>query len=155
VIFLGVGLVVVLGGFHIGSHRAARREVPKAVNAVIFRIGVFCCGSILLLCSMLPTSRYVPGISPFVTVFGAMGLSWMEALVQGVLIVAAMSSLNSGLFSTGRVLRSLGMSKQAPASSSSRAPERTCPQRAVNAAVVERGARMRAARQCLGTLSDG
>ena len=31
-----------------------------------------------------------------------------------VLIVAAMSSLNAGLYSTGRVLRSLGMSKQAP-----------------------------------------
>ena len=31
-----------------------------------------------------------------------------------MLIVAAMSSLNSGLYSTGRVLRSLGMSKQAP-----------------------------------------
>jgi L-asparagine permease len=165
VIFLVVGLVVVIGGFHIGSHRAgfqnlwnnpggfwpsgagfywygpilvmsgvvfayaaiemvaiaagemqdARREVPKAVNAVIFRIGVFYCGSILLLCAMLPTSRYVSGISPFVTVFGAMGLSWMDALVQGVLIIAAMSSLNSGLFSTGRVLRSLGMSKEAPA----------------------------------------
>src|SRR5262249_501503 len=61
------------------------------------------------------TSRYVSGISPFVTVFGTMGLSWMDALIQGVLIIAAMSSLNSGLFSTGRVLRSLGMSKQAPA----------------------------------------
>jgi L-asparagine permease len=165
VIFLCVGLVVVLGRFDIGSHRAgfqnlwsnpggfwpssggyywygpilvmsgvvfayaaiemvaiaagemqdARREVPKAVNAVIFRIGVFYCGSILLLCSMLPTSQFVSGISPFVTVFGAMGLSWMDALVQAVLIIAAMSSLNSGLFSTGRVLRSLGMSKQAPA----------------------------------------
>jgi L-asparagine permease len=164
-VFLCVGLVVVIGGFHIGSHRAgfqnlwnnpggfwpsgggyywygpilvmsgvvfayaaiemvaiaagemqdARREVPKAVNAVIFRIGVFYCGSILLLCSMLPTSQYVSGISPFVTVFGAMGLSWMDALIQGVLIIAAMSSLNSGLFSTGRVLRSLGMSREAPA----------------------------------------
>ena len=35
-------------------------------------------------------------------------------MIQVVLIVAAMSSLNSGLYSTGRVLRSLGMSKQAP-----------------------------------------
>ena len=34
--------------------------------------------------------------------------------IQIVLIVAAMSSLNAGLYSTGRVLRSLGMSKQAP-----------------------------------------
>jgi L-asparagine permease len=36
-------------------------------------------------------------------------------VIQAVRIVAALSSLNSGLYSTGRVLRSLGMSKQAPA----------------------------------------
>ena len=41
-------------------------------------------------------------------------MTWMSALIQAILIVAAMSSLNSGLYSTGRVLRSLGMSKQAP-----------------------------------------
>ena len=39
----------------------------------------------------------------------------MASVIQAILIVAAMSSLNSGLYSTGRVLRSLGMSKQAPA----------------------------------------
>ncbi len=165
VIFLVVGLVVVVGRFHIGDHQAGfqnlwsnpggfwpasggynwygpilvmsgvvfayaaiemvgvaagemanpQREVPKAVNSVIFRIAVFYCGSILLLVSMLPTTDYTAGESPFVTVFGAMGLNWMGALIQAVLIVAAMSSLNSGLYSTGRVLRSLGMSKQAPA----------------------------------------
>jgi L-asparagine permease len=165
VIFLVVGLVVVIGRFDIGDHRAGfqnlwsneggfwpttggynwygpilvmsgvvfayaaiemvgvaagemadpKREVPKAVNSVIFRIAVFYCGSILLLVSMLPTTDYTAGESPFVTVFGAMGLNWMGALIQAVLIVAAMSSLNSGLYSTGRVLRSLGMSKQAPA----------------------------------------
>jgi L-asparagine permease len=88
--------------------------VPKAVNAVIFRIAVFYCGSILLLVSMLPTSEYRSGTSPFVTVFERMGLTWMGVLIQVVLIVAALSSLNAGLYSTGRVLRSLGMSKQAP-----------------------------------------
>ncbi len=91
------------------------REVPKAVNSVILRIAVFYCGSILLLVCMLPTSEFKGGISPFVTVFGKMGLDWMGSLIQGVLIVAAMSSLNSGLYSTGRVLRSLGIAKQAPA----------------------------------------
>ena len=35
-------------------------------------------------------------------------------MIQVVLIIAALSSLNAGLYSTGRVLRSLGMSKQAP-----------------------------------------
>jgi len=63
---------------------------------------------------MLPTTEFKSGTSPFVTIFDRMGLTWMGALIQIVLIVAAMSSLNSGLYSTGRVLRSLGMSKQAP-----------------------------------------
>jgi L-asparagine permease len=164
VAFLGVGIVMVAGGFSIGDHKAGfanlwsnpggfwpasgdyawygpilvmsgvvfayaaiemvgvaagemadyKREVPKAVNAVIFRIAIFYCGSILLLCSMLPTTDFKSGTSPFVTVFDRMGLGWMATLIQIVLIVAAMSSLNSGLYSTGRVLRSLGMSKQAP-----------------------------------------
>lgn len=164
VVFLVVGLVVVVGGFDIGGHKAglqnlwsnpggfwpssgdynwygpvlvmsgvvfayaaiemvgvaagemanAQKEVPKAVNAVIFRIAVFYIGSILLLVCMLPTQDYTAGTSPFVTVFERLGLTWMGALIQAVLIVAAMSSLNSGLYSTGRVLRSLGMSDQAP-----------------------------------------
>jgi L-asparagine permease len=101
-------------GVAAGEMADSRREVPKAVNAVIFRIGVFYCGSILLLVCMLPTSDYTAGTSPFVTVFEQLGLSWMGAMIQGILIVAAMSSLNSGLYSTGRVLRSLAVSKQAP-----------------------------------------
>ena len=101
-------------GVAAGEMEDAKTEVPKAVNAVIFRIAVFYCGSILLLVSMLPTTQYKSGTSPFVTVFERMGLTWMSALIQLVLIVAAMSSLNAGLYSTGRVLRSLSMSKQAP-----------------------------------------
>jgi L-asparagine permease len=101
-------------GVAAGEMEDSRREVPKAVNAVIFRIAIFYCGSILLLVSMLPTTEYKSGTSPFVTVFGRLGLGWMADIIQAVLIVAAMSSLNSGLYSTGRVLRSLGISKQAP-----------------------------------------
>src|SRR5690242_1098057 len=101
-------------GVAAGEMEDAQREVPKAVNAVIFRIAIFYCGSILLLVSMLPTTDFKSGTSPFVTVFGRLGLGWMADLIQVVLIIAAMSSLNSGLYSTGRILRSLGMSKQAP-----------------------------------------
>jgi L-asparagine permease len=102
-------------GVAAGEMEDAKTEVPKAVNAVIFRIAVFYCGSILLLVCMLPTKDYKSGTSPFVTVFERMGLGWMSTLIQIVLIVAALSSLNAGLYSTGRVLRSLGMSKEAPA----------------------------------------
>jgi L-asparagine permease len=101
-------------GVAAGEMQDAKTEVPKAVNAVIFRIAVFYCGSILLLVSMLPTTEYKSGTSPFVTVFERLGLTWMTTAIQVVLIIAALSSLNAGLYSTGRVLRSLGMSKQAP-----------------------------------------
>lgn len=57
-----------------------------------------CCWSAC--CPPAPTTR---GTSPFVTVFDAMGLHWIGSLIQGVLIVAAMCSLNSGLYTTGRV----------------------------------------------------
>ena len=101
-------------GVAAGEMSNPEREVPKAVNSVIFRIGVFYCGSILLLACLLPTSSYTSGTSPFVTVFGAMGLTWIGDAIQAILIVAALSSLNSGLYVTGRVLKSLGMSQQAP-----------------------------------------
>src|SRR4029077_18038070 len=103
----GVGFAyaaIEIVGVAAGEMEDSEREVPKAVNAVIFRIGIFYCGSILLLVSMLPTTDYKSGTSPFVTVFGQLGLDWMAAVIQIVLIIAAMSSLNSGLYSTGRIL---------------------------------------------------
>lgn len=104
-----------LVGVAAGEMAEPAREVPRAVNSVIFRIAVFYCGSLVLLACMLPTSMYTKGTSPFVSVFDRMGVSWMADVIQVVLIVAAMSSLNSGLYSTGRILRSLAIAKQAPA----------------------------------------
>ena len=39
---------------------------------------------------------------------------YKRQLINGVLIVAAMSSLNAGLYTTGRMLRSLAASREAP-----------------------------------------
>ena len=101
-------------GVAAGEMEDPEREVPKAVNAVIFRIGIFYCGSILLLVSMLPDHRIQLRHQPVRHRLRTAGAGLDERADPGVLIVAAMSSLNSGLYSTGRVLRSLGMSKQAP-----------------------------------------
>ncbi|TWS25132.1 amino acid permease [Tsukamurella sputi] len=107
-------------GIAAGEMQNPQREVPKAVNSVILRIAVFYCGSIFLLVCILPTSEYgntgADGSleSPFVTVFERMGVGWMASLINGVLIVAAMSSLNAGLYTTGRMLRSLAASREAP-----------------------------------------
>lgn len=97
-----------------GEMQDPKREVPRAVHSVVLRIGVFYVGSLLLLVAMLPTGDYTSGTSPFVTIFDRLGFGPIGDVMQAILIIAAMSSLNSGLYSTGRVLRSLGMAKQAP-----------------------------------------
>ena len=103
-------------GIAAGEMQNPQREVPKAVNSVILRIGVFYCGSIFLLVCILPTSQFDGDghVSPFVTVFERMGIGWMADAINAVLIVAAMSSLNAGLYTTGRMLRSLAASREAP-----------------------------------------
>lgn len=38
----------------------------------------------------------------------------MASVIQAILIIAALSALNSGLFASGRIMRSLGMANEAP-----------------------------------------
>ena len=51
-------------GIAAGEMENSTREVPKAVNAVIFRIGVFYCGSILLLVLHVAHHRVQVGHQP-------------------------------------------------------------------------------------------
>jgi L-asparagine permease len=78
------------------------------------RIALFYVGSVILLVTLLPWTAYHAGVSPFVTFFGALGVPYIGTVMNVVVLTAALSSLNSGLYSTGRVLRSLAMGGSAP-----------------------------------------
>lgn len=54
-------------------------------------------------------------MSPFVAVFGKMGIPYAAGINNFVVLTAAASSCNSGIFSTGRMLYTLAKLKQAPA----------------------------------------
>ncbi len=88
--------------------------VPKAINSVIWRIGLFYVGSVVLLVLLLPWNAYQAGQSPFVTFFCKLGVPYIGTIMNIVVLTAALSSLNSGLYSTGRILRSLSMGGSAP-----------------------------------------
>ncbi|CAM5453114.1 hypothetical protein SVIOM342S_03271 [Streptomyces violaceorubidus] len=51
---------------------------------------------------------------PFVTVLSGIGVPAAGDVMNLVVVTAAMSSLNSGLYSTGRILRSMAMAGSAP-----------------------------------------
>lgn len=98
-----------------GECKNPEKIVPKAVNGVILRIAFFYVGSVVLLVLLLPWNAYQAGQSPFVTFFAKLGVPYIGDVMNIVVLTAALSSLNSGLYSTGRTLRSMSMGGSAPA----------------------------------------
>jgi len=88
--------------------------LPKVINSVIFRIAFFYVGSLILLALLLPYTAYKQGTSPFVTFFSSIGIPAAGDIMNFVVLTAALSSLNAGLYSTGRTLRSMAINGSAP-----------------------------------------
>ncbi|WP_121867388.1 amino acid permease [Glutamicibacter sp. PAEs-4] len=97
-----------------GETANPEKVMPKAINTVIIRIAVFYVGSLVLLSLLLPYSAYSAGESPFVTFFGSIGVQGMDVVMNLVVLTAALSSLNAGLYSTGRIMRSMSLNGSAP-----------------------------------------
>ena len=108
--FAGIELI----GTAAGECKDPAKMMPKAINSVIWRIGLFYVGSVVLLVLLLPWNAYQAGQSPFVTFFSKLGVPYIGTIMNIVVLTAALSSLNSGLYSTGRILRSLAMGGSAP-----------------------------------------
>ncbi|MFD9099329.1 amino acid permease [Streptomyces collinus] len=105
---------VELVGVTAGETEEPEKIMPKAINSIMWRIGIFYVGSVLLLAMLLPWSAYSSNESPFVTVLSSIGVPAAGAVMNLVVLTAAMSSLNSGLYSTGRILRSMAATGSAP-----------------------------------------
>ena len=103
-----------LVGTAAGECKDPQTMLPKAINSVIWRIGLFYVGSVVLLVMLLPWNAYQAGQSPFVTFFSKLGVPYIGSIMNIVVLSAALSSLNSGLYSTGRILRSMSMGGSAP-----------------------------------------
>ncbi|WP_371502024.1 amino acid permease [Kitasatospora sp. NBC_00374] len=105
---------VELCGVAAGETEHPEKIMPKAINSIMWRVGLFYVGSVVLLSLLLPYTAYSAGRSPFVTVFEKLGVPGAAGVMNLVVLTAALSSLNSGLYSTGRILRSMSMSGSAP-----------------------------------------
>ncbi|MGW0036849.1 amino acid permease [Gordonia sp. NPDC003376] len=106
---------VELVGIAAGETADPPAVMPRAINSVIVRIAVFYVGSLILLALLLPYTAYHKGESPFVTFFSKIGVPAAGGIMNLVVLTAALSSLNAGLYSTGRILRSMAMNGSGPA----------------------------------------
>lgn len=105
---------VELVGTAAGETAEPEKIMPRAINSVVARIAIFYVGSVALLALLLPYTSYRAGESPFVTFFARIGFGGAGTLMNVVVLTAAFSSLNAGLYSTGRILRSMAMSGSGP-----------------------------------------
>jgi AAT family amino acid transporter/D-serine/D-alanine/glycine transporter len=110
--FLGVELV----GVTAGEAKNPEKTMPSSVREVILRILIFYIGSLLIIMSLVPWNTLNPNQSPFVYVFKQVGIPTAAGIINFVVLTAALSSCDSGIFGTGRMLYTLSAYGQAPAS---------------------------------------
>ncbi|MCP2288860.1 amino acid permease [Nocardia amikacinitolerans] len=113
VLFAYVGVELV--GVTAGEARDPKKTLRKAINTLPIRIGLFYIGSLLVIMSVAGWRTFHAGKSPFVEVFEQIGIPAAAGIINFVLLTAALSSCNSGIYSTGRMLRSLSLRREAPA----------------------------------------
>ena len=112
VVFAFVGVEIV--GLTAGETANPKEDIPKAINTLPIRIGLFYVGSMMAIMSIYPWDEVRSSSSPFVQVFNAIGVIGAAGIINFVVLTAAISATNSCIFSTSRSLYSLARGKNAP-----------------------------------------
>src|SRR5699024_5754012 len=105
VVFAFVGIEMV--GLTAGETKDPQKDIPKAINTLPVRIGLFYIGSMIAMMVIYPWTQIKTTSSPFVQVFAAIGIPGAAGIINFVVLTAAMSATNSAIFSTSRSLYSL------------------------------------------------
>jgi len=108
--YLGVEMI----GVTAGEAKNPKKIIPRAINTVLIRILVFYIGALTVIMAIYPWDQITDGNSPFVMMFENVGIRYATGIINFVVLTAALSSCNSGIFSTGRMLFNLSHQKQAP-----------------------------------------
>ncbi|WP_101912110.1 amino acid permease [Megasphaera vaginalis (ex Bordigoni et al. 2020)] len=109
--FQGVELV----GITAGEAQDPKNTLKKATKNIVWRILIFYIGSIFIILSIYPWNQVSLIGSPFVMTFAKVGISLAAGIINFVVLTAALSGCNSGLYSSGRMLYTLAQNGQAPA----------------------------------------
>ncbi|CNH73277.1 aromatic amino acid transport protein [Yersinia aldovae] len=107
------------GGLEMVGITAAEAEdpqhsIPKATNQVVYRILIFYIGSLTVLLSLYPWGNVVEGGSPFVMIFHALDSNLVATILNVVVLTAALSVYNSGVYCNSRMLFGLASQGNAP-----------------------------------------
>ncbi|WP_370948246.1 amino acid permease [Amycolatopsis sp. cg5] len=90
------------------------KAVQKATATTVWRVILFYVGSVALIVMIIPWRDVPTETSPFAAAFGRFGIPAAETIVGAVVLTAALSVLNSGLYTASRMLFALKRHGWAP-----------------------------------------
>lgn len=113
--FVGTEVVAVTAG----EAQDPGEAIPRALRGVILRLALFYVAAVFVLVALVPWNSEPAGIgitaSPFVQVFERIGVPAAPHLINLVVVIAALSSMNCNLYTATRTLFSLSRGGYAPA----------------------------------------
>ena len=124
----GLGMAMVFALFsYIGTEvvsvtaaesKDPRRDIPKAARQMVLRLGLFYILAIVVIVSVVPWTVAAQGgtleSSPFVKVFASANIPAAAGIMNFVVITAALSSANTNLYLTTRMMHSLALHRFSP-----------------------------------------
>ncbi|WP_182419931.1 amino acid permease [Bartonella sp. HY038] len=105
VVFAFGGIEII--GLTAAEAQDADKNIPKAINAIPFRILLFYVMTLAVLMSIYPWDQIGLGGSPFTLIFESLGVSYAANILNIVVVTAAISAINSDLYGAGRMMHGL------------------------------------------------
>ena len=101
-------------GITAGEADDPKKSIPQAIRQVMWRILIFYIGALTVMMIIFPWNQVGMEGSPFVTIFSKLGIGSAAHILNFVVLTAAISVYNSGIYSNGRMLYSLAEQGNAP-----------------------------------------
>jgi amino acid transporter, AAT family len=112
--YMGVEVIAVTAG----EAQQPEQSIPRAMKTIVFRLIIFYVLAITIMLAITPwnqTGSVTVSGSPFVRAFASVGTPHAASIMNLVVITAALSSANTNLYLSTRMLFSLSRGQYAPA----------------------------------------
>jgi len=119
-IFLGIAVVMFsfmgseIVAIAAGETSHPEKAITVATNSVIYRIIIFYLGSILVLVTILPWDSHTLLKNPFVSVLNVLNIPAAGQIMNFIVLTAVLSCLNSGLYTSSRMMFAMAQNGDAP-----------------------------------------
>ena len=101
-------------GISAGEVANPKKAIVKSVKSVLWRILIFYVGAIFVIVTIYPWNELSNIGSPFVTTFAKVGITAAASIINFVVLTAALSGANSGIYSSSRMFFKLAHDGDAP-----------------------------------------